>query len=268
VTATPFAYKHILSFDNVYTLKSSNNYIGLNNICIKESLVDINPGNSYLRRLRNNINTIIEEDFIQKKEGIMLITCFRFVSEMKSEAIRISNRYSKSIVLVISSNIYAYRNGIIYITQKNKNLQSLFNKFNGHIILIANRLTNRGINYTDTTYTKYITHQISLSSNNHTSFLQKCRIFGIRPEKVNPILYCIINDPTKTGYITKLKNKVYNLSNSLSQNTHNPEPALKTKITVRDLKTICKENNIKRYSKLIKEQLINLLQENNIDISN
>lgn len=261
VTATPF---YLFDFDNVVKLKPPSDYIGINNINIKETLVDKYPQNLYVTRLRNRVHSIIEEDFMKQTEGIMLITCFRFVTEMKYEALNLSSRYSDTVVIVITSKIFIYLNGAIYSTVKNTNLTKLFDKFKGHIILIANRLSNRGFNYTNSNYTKYITHQISVASNNYTSFIQKCRIFGNRPTETKPILYCIINDDTMFGsYINKLKSKVA----QISQPKVIENMPKQTKITVRELKHLCKQNNIKRYSKLKKSELLELLQEHQVDIN-
>lgn len=266
VTATPFRYKHILDFDNVVKLKPDSNYIGINNISIKQTFVDKFPELSYVSRLRNRIHTIIKEDFMKQPEGVMLITCFRFVRVMKYEALRLSSTYSDTVVIVITSKILIYLNGAIYSTRKNTNLQKLFDELKGRVILIANRLSNRGVNYTNSNYTKYITHQISMASNNHTNFIQKCRIFGIRPTKSNPILYCIINDTRMSSFVNKLKRKVEQVAQICQPDVIENIPKQK-KITVRELKQLCKQNHIKRYSKLRRNELLDLLQEHHVDLN-
>lgn len=263
VTATPFRYKRILDFDSVVKLKPNRNYIGINDICIKETFVDKFPEASYVQRLRDRICAIIDDDFMKRPEGVMLINCFRFVVEMKHEARRLSETYADTTVIVLSSNIHLFLNGEDYSTRKNTNLQTLFDGLKGRVILIANRLSNRGVNYTNSDYTKYITHQISMATSNHTSFIQKCRIFGIRPTKSNPILYCILNDTKHMLFVNKLKRRVANVSQAEYVIEEVPKPK---KITVRELKRVCKEHNIKRYSKLRKHELVHLLQERNIEI--
>lgn len=257
VTATPFSYNRMIELDDIVYINPKYNYIGLNNISIKEMILNTD--------IRSTMYNIIDDDFIKVSNGIMLITCFTFVSDMKYEARLVSEKYSNTLVFVISSMNYWYKNGVLHSFCKTINLQKLFDKFKGRVILFANRLANRGINYTNSTYTKNITHQISLASNNYTSFLQKCRIFGIRDNDCNPTLYCLVK-PKKTliSYIQILKDKMNNLPKNIEQISDEP---VNINITVKNLIKICKENNIKKYSQLRKTQLIQLLEENNINLN-
>lgn len=266
VTATPFRYQKSFKVDNMVVLKPRNNYVGLNDVEIKEMALFKNPEEPtsvYTTKLRMCINAIIAKDFIKKQAGIMLITCFRFVADMKSEAQRISIKHPTIPVVVLTTTSCVYLNGFVRMQMNEKNVQKLFDRFKNNVILIANRLSNRGVNYTDSSYTKHITHQISLSSNNYTSFIQKCRIFGTRPINSNkPVMYCIVND-NRIGYCEKLKTKLKEMTGKL---VITEEPPKASNLTVRILKQICRENKIKKYSKLRKEELIRILQEHNIAI--
>lgn len=270
VTATPFVFNKKFMLDNMSSIDIKENYIGINNVDITEiQVIKITEQHSYFTRLKECVYSIIANDFMLKQEGIMLITCFNKILDMKGEAGRISLIHPKAIVIVISSVIGVYINGVLRMKIKNKNLQKLFDHFRGHVILIANRLSNRGFNYTNSTYTKHLTHQISVSSDDHTNFLQKCRIFGLRPtDSVKPMLYCIVNKAEHIGYTNTLKNKINKISQKLNkkmeQEAKDETPSIK--LTIKVLKKMCKENKIKRYSKLRKQELVDLLENNGIKI--
>lgn len=63
-----------------------------------------------------------------------------------------------------------------------------------HIIFIANRLSNRGLSYVSSDYTRHLTYQITRVRTSITSFLQSLRILGIYNCKDNLNLELVIND--------------------------------------------------------------------------
>jgi hypothetical protein len=263
VTATPFRYtKNIDSenqIDKTIILKTDNNYVGLNDVNIIEIIAPPNIP------IKVHVHQIIRNDFMLKPSGIMLINCFPFVKTMKQRALEISTEHFNVPVVVISSNKYMYINGIVQILKIN-NIQKLFDQFNHyhHVIFIANRLSNRGINYTNSEYSRHVTHQISLQ-NNCTGFIQKCRIFGLRPDPTErPSIYCLVK---KQGYIMKLKDKIENITNKfLNNGQEHIIVSHYENLTVVQLKKMCKENQLTKYSKLKKAQLIELLTQHNIAV--
>ena len=258
VTATPFKYtKMQIKMDHIFALKARENYIGINDIHFKETYIS-KKATGYEGLVFHYILDVIRTDFIRVADSIMLITCFQKIVQMMDAGVAFSRRHPTIPVVVISSNIYIYKNGSIDKTIKNKNVQHLFDMFSGHIILIANRLSNRGINYTNSTYTRNITHQISISSKNFTSFIQKCRVLGTRPtEHIKPTLYCISDE---FNYRDRLMRQI----NCIVHNLENPIQKEKN-VSVVALKALCREHKIKGYSKLRKHQIIELLQQNNIN---
>jgi hypothetical protein len=267
VTATPFKYQTNIKYkkkfqvDEVIMIKPKNDsYLGINDVKIIEKILE--PTDS---KIFNEICNIINLDFNLKTEGIMLVTCFRFVSVMRSTALSLSLRYTRIPIIVLSTKTTVYLGGLTGVI-KDKNVKNIFDKFKkySHVIIIANRLSNRGINYTDSTYTKHITHQVLLASSNYTSFLQKCRIFGLRNQiTIQPVIYCLINNHKNLNFADKLKYKIQQLTNRLLIK----DDVKVKKVTIQNLKQICRENGIRGYSRLKKLELIELLEENLIDHS-
>jgi hypothetical protein len=265
VTATPFKYQTNLKYkskfevDEVIMLKPKNDsYLGVNDVKIIEKILPLPTTDS---NILNEICNIINFDFNLKSEGIMLLTCFRFVSVMRSSALSLSLRYTRIPIIVLSTKTTVYLGGLTGVIKDN-NVKNIFDKFKkySHVIIIANRLSNRGINYTDSTYTKHITHQVLLASSNYTSFLQKCRIFGLRNQiTIQPVIYCLVNNDKNLNFADKLKNKIQQLTNRL---LIKDEEVVKVKkvTTIQKLKQICRENGIRGYSGLKKLQLIELLE--------
>ena len=272
VTATPFQYlkankdnnesqksKSKFMIDNVITIPPPNNYVGLD----KVDIITVPESTTFAHSV-NNIKNILNTDFLKQKEGFMLINCFRFVADMKQVALTLSTQFHNVPFLVLSTQSYIYENG----TNKKynlKNIKSLIDGFNthSHIVVIANRLSLRGMNYTNSTYSRFITHQISIFNRNYTNFLQKCRIFGIRKEEQsNAKLYCLVKDNRQINFIERLKRKVSNLFKSSTIGIVEPKPK---KITVKELKELCRSHKIKGFSKLNKQGLIELLTTNGVD---
>lgn len=265
VTATPFKYQTNLKYkrkfevDEVIMLKPKNDsYLGINDVKIIEKILPLPTTDS---NILNEICNIINFDFNLKSEGIMLLTCFRFVSVMRSSALSLSLRYTRIPIIVLSTKTTVYLGGLTGVIKDN-NVKNIFDKFKkySHVIIIANRLSNRGINYTDSTYTRHITHQVLLASSNYTSFLQKCRIFGLRNQiTIQPVIYCLVNNDKNLNFADKLKNKIQQLTNRLLIKDQEVVKVKKV-TTIQKLKQICRENGIRGYSGLKKLQLIELLE--------
>jgi len=255
VTATPFPYERAFEVDGVCVIPPSSNYVGIHGVCIKEMHMSQDEA--------VNQSTIA---FLHEPQGVMLMTCFNRVVLMRNKALSLSLKHPAVPVVVLSTHIHVYINGAI--SQIKTHLVSrVFDELKDypHIILIANRLSNRGINYTDSTYTRTITHQLSNANTNYTSFIQKCRIFGNRSHPVNkPVLFCII-DERMPNFVNILKRRLDQLEERMTQKNitqgidENP-----AKITVAWLKKKCKKHEIRNYSRLNKAGLIQLLADHEI----
>lgn len=259
VTATPFIFNNKNNtnmIDNVIVVPPIDSYTGIHEV----EIIEIN---TQQLSVFNTIVKIIQHDFTKQQQGIMLITCFPFVVDMKSNALNLSTQFPTIPIIVVCTHTFVYVNGAINIYKQN-NIQKMFDLFGSHAIIIANRMANRGLNYTDSNFTRNITHQISFATNNYTSFIQKCRIFGTRPVGLpKPVIYCLINKPSLEGFKLRLFDKI----NQIKYITDTETPPVKqpvVKITVKLLRDTCKSNGIKKYSWLNKAELIQLLLNNNI----
>jgi hypothetical protein len=269
VTATPFIYGKKFEIDNIVKIKPKFNYIGMNQIKINTIKLNIaNPNAMTISQIKSNIQMkiidIVQQDFLTVKQGLMLINCFVKVSDMKHLASKLTVQYKKIPIIVFSTKTYMYLNGVLKDITKVTNIQRFTDEFANisHAIFIAGRLSNRGINYTNTTYSRCITHQISLGKGDYTNFIQKCRIFGNRSDSdsnsIRPTLYCMMIYKKQNNFVENLMKRFNSLENVQNQTQNQTK-------TLKQLKILCKENNIKKYSKLRKNEIIELLEMNNID---
>jgi hypothetical protein len=267
VTATPFIYASKFQTDQIIKLNPKWNYVGLNQIQMKEIRMYDAPTKSNIGR---KIRDIIRDDFICVKEGIMLINCFAKIIDMNELAFGLSYIFTKIPIIVFSNKTHMYLNGP-KIVSKVRNVQQFIDKFTNikHVIFIAGRLSSRGINYTNTDYSRYITHQISLGSDNYTNFIQKCRIFGNRNIQmkhadnsiIRPTIYCIITKHKHEKFVENLMLKVNMLDKMKISNLH----LSLRHYNVKELILLCKKNNIHNYSGLKKNEIIELLGNNKIE---
>jgi len=254
VTATPFIYKNFGIFNKIVKIKSSENYIGINKIKIIEVNIDKNLFINKYKETRE-----ITANFSTQSSGIMLINWANTVSDMKKMGLELTVAYPNIPGIVLSTTTFIYYDGKITHV-KVGNVQKLIQNYNNHthVIMIANRYSNRGINYTNTDYSRFITHQVSCENKNITNFIQKCRIFGNRTCAPQPILYCFTH---KGAYISKVK-KVINSMNNIELEDISEE----VKITKPQLIKLCKDHKIKGYSKLKKQEIIDLLKSRSVSI--
>lgn len=205
VTATPFSPEYKAYFDDVIIIPPKKEYISFDKLDIK-FIPDVED--EY-----KTMTDIIINDFLKQKQGILLITLHNRVSAMKTASHYLSSKlplFNVPIVM-LSSNI------ILHYNKKIKELpkMSISEIISGleehqHIIFIANRLASRGINYSDLTYTRHLTHQIIKSNNNKTNFIQRCRILGNKNGNEKFKLYCLGCDEE---YLSNIVGKIKELDN-------------------------------------------------------
>jgi len=173
VTATPFRYKPI--FDRIIRITSPEDYYGIEKV-------------NYLNKPYDECGTTdyvpIVDDFTANDGGILLISEFNFVSEMHSQAGILSLKFDLPI-LVLSTQKKIYRRGKSNMVSEN-NISKIIDSIpSKHIIVIANRMANRGLSFTSTDFRTHITHQVFGKWHSITSFLQKSRIFGVYKDQPN-----------------------------------------------------------------------------------
>lgn len=187
VTATPFPSGYKSYFDEIIVIPPKKEYISFDKLDIKFIPEVVNQNQT--------IMNIVSNDFMKKKQGIMLITLHNRIVNMVSTAYYLSRQPSLIDVPVV---ILSSKN-LLYYNKKTKELprMSIPEIISGlethqHIIFIANRLASRGINYSDLTYNRHLTHQLISQNDNKTNFIQRCRILGNKQgmkEKLK--LYCL-----------------------------------------------------------------------------
>lgn len=267
VTATPFIYIYgkKCEMDKIIKIKPQWNYVGMDQVKMnKVDLIENNSRNDIVMTIAD----IIRRDFLTANNGLMLVNCFAKIVDMKYLASILTAKYSKIPIIIFSTKTYIYLNGMLKETTKVKNIQKFTDELAKipHAIFIAGRLSSRGINYTNTSYSRYITHQISVGNGNYTSFIQKCRIFGNRniTDAERPSLYCLIINPKQTQFVEKLMER-FRTINSETLKTNIIQSSYFKK-TLKQLKIICKENKITKYSKLKKNEIIELLERNQVSV--
>lgn len=170
ITATPFKYLPI--FDNIIRIDTPTNYYGIQR-------VQLLPKNDYMS---------IVSDFISTSGGILLINDLSLVSEMNNAALELSNQCSLHIIVLstIKKHYFKGRSTIIRLNTIQAIIDSVPDK---HIIIIANRMANRGLSFTGSDFKRHITHQVFGNFPNITSFLQRSRIFGVYNDSPNLKMY-------------------------------------------------------------------------------
>jgi PHD/YefM family antitoxin component YafN of YafNO toxin-antitoxin module len=266
VTATPFKYVRKFKPDKVITIKASSEYIGIDKV---NMIPVIMPEQIDMQEISVEIKKILTEKFFIKEHGFMLINCFTRINQMINTATDLSLRYSNIPFIVLSTNTHIIINGETRIV-KTKNIQQLIDNFNNdrHIVIIANRLSNRGINYTNNDYSRHISDQISFGKGTYANFIQKCRIFGIHRNEIQednkPTIYCLSRQ-YEEFYIDKLKKRINYINKKLTE-VEVPKPIKEKKITVKQLKILCRANQVRGFSKLKRIELIELLTRHNINM--
>ena len=170
VTASPF---NSMRYDEVISITPDPLYYGAEKLFI-------NP-------IRHHQFMSLIHDFTQEDgPKMMLINKFTFLRDMKSCANILSHKYPTIPIIVLSSERTLYYNNTKTI--KHGSISSIIDLFinNDKIIFIANRLSNRGLSYTSSCYTRHLTHQITRVKSSPTSFVQGLRILGIYHD--HPIL--------------------------------------------------------------------------------
>lgn len=179
VTATPFINKYVNFFDKVEIMGRNADYCGLDSLTLREvpvidGVVDKNA---------------VIQDFLLRNNGMLLINRYVRVETMRSMALDISLNFTQIPVLLLTSDKGFYLNGV-HKTIIGKNISKILDMFNEypHLIIIANRLSTRGLSYNNSDYSRHITHQFSRCLS-ITGFLQKCRILGKYNDKPQLTMY-------------------------------------------------------------------------------
>jgi hypothetical protein len=206
VTATPFTKEYKNYFDEVIVIKPKDEYIGFDKLDIT-LIPDVDTID-----MQKHIINITNNDFMSAPKGILLINVHSRINKMKELCTTLSrkkNLVDVPIVMLSSNSILHYNN-------KTKDLKKMTVsqiisglEEHSHIILVANRLSTRGINFSNLTYDRHLTHQIIIQNQNKTNFIQRCRILGNKVGVKDKLkLYCLNCDELYFDEVLKRINKV------------------------------------------------------------
>jgi hypothetical protein len=228
ITATPFSPGYKSYFDEVIVIPPKKEYVGFDKLDIK-----------FIPDVQSEYETtmnIITTDFLTAKQGIMLITIHHRVSQMENYCRYLSNQSSLinvPIVMLSSKNVLYFNNKIKELSRMSISQIITGLQDHQHIIFIANRLATRGINYSDLTYSRHLTHQIIKKNDSKTNFIQRCRILGNKPGlKQNFKLYCFNCD---LNYFQNVLKKIHTIHKDINyfkfgHITNKPKPKPQPKL--------------------------------------
>jgi len=200
VTATPYISKYIGFFDRVIELNADDDYHGFANINIE-----------YLPQL--HMSDMVVTKFMQDtQQGLLLMNDLTKTDKMQLRCRRLSRIFKGVPFICLNSRKRLFMNGNESLLRKRSicHIIDIF-KTNPHIVIVANRLSLRGLSYTSSDYTRHITHQYSKykysDRRNLTNYIQKMRIFG--KYKNRPNLTLMVSEMCE-----KVVNKMINISNT------------------------------------------------------
>lgn len=166
ITATPFKYKPM--FHQIIRIQPSPNYYGLERVqLLPKTYIDSNT--DFLPIL---------QDFTSNNGGILLINEFSLIADMNKAALDLSRKCELHILVLSTVKIHYFKGKSFTI--RLDNIQAIIDSLPyKHIIIIANRMANRGLSFSSSDFKRHITHQVFGNFMHITSFLQKSRIFGV-----------------------------------------------------------------------------------------
>jgi hypothetical protein len=187
VTATP----RTLEYDNKIILKSDSNYYGLDKV---------------------NFKVVSEEHeavqkFLSGPSGMMLVNSIYAIADMQKFAKETSRTYPEIPVVMLSSERILYLRGAPKLLNRNKTISRIIDSLADypHVIFVAHRMSNRGLSYTSSDYSRHLTCQYT-RARNFTSFYQSLRLLGIY--KDDPTLTLYVNSDKQVARIERWKIRI------------------------------------------------------------
>ena len=188
VTATPSR----LEYNNKIVLKSDSNYHGLDNV---------------------NLSVVRDEHaavqkFLSGPRGMMLVNSIYTIADMQKFAKEISKTHPEVPIVMLSAERTLYIRGKSKSLNRIKTISGIIDTLDNypHIVFVAHRLSNRGLSYTSSDYSRHLTCQYTLAKN-FTSFYQSLRLLGIY--KDNPSLTLYVNSDKQVARIERWRNRIH-----------------------------------------------------------
>lgn len=174
VTATPDTLYKNLTFDETINLKPSPDYYGMSSLDLKVADPQEAIG-----------------EFLETPTGMMLCNHLVYVEEMTTFARDTATRLGNVPVVLLSDTRMVFTGSAALNIASMKSITSIIDSLSNiftHIIFVAHRLSNRGLSYTSSDFTRHLTHQYSRHKE-FTQFYQTLRILGIYTDKPRLTLY-------------------------------------------------------------------------------
>lgn len=192
ITATPFVKPYRGYFDVIIPLPPPPTYRGLTQI-------DAKLFSGFKQLLR---------DLVTVPTGLLLLNHLNLVTDMTKCAEILSRQYPSIPIVLLTVTKSIYRGGVKTRTRCASISKIIDRLGSGPCIVIANRMSSRGISFTSSDYSRHVTHQMIMSPTSMTSFLQKCRIFGVYAPGTKTTLY--VHQEKDLAFIEKVRNVLRN----------------------------------------------------------
>lgn len=190
VTATPFAMGNI--YDRIISIQRNPNYRGLEN---------------FTRNSTDSGEAVY--NFLNTGSGIMLLNEHCLISSMYSQAIELAVKHQGIPIVVLSSikSIMIFDKGWINTPGTGKTISQIIDHLysHTHIIIIADRLTSRGLSFVSSDYKRHLTAHFIARCTSSTSFIQKMRMSGIYADNQELVLTV---DPKIVHKIDRIDNDI------------------------------------------------------------
>jgi hypothetical protein len=167
ITATPY---NRMTYDRCIIVPRVANYYSVEDLTVSLTYTD------------DNTETV--ENFLKSNTGIMLINRYSYIGQMQHCAVTLARTFPQIPVVLLTSDKKIYLNNSVKILRY-KSISKIIDNLRDykHIIFVANRLSNRGLSYVSSDYTRHLTCQITRIRSNVTSFFQSLRILGVYNSK-------------------------------------------------------------------------------------
>ena len=182
ITATPYNYpkKFNCHFDRIIKIDKPENYYSIDNL-------KVNVNNDDYSAVRQFINA--------KGKGMLLINRYFSISQMRQLANFLSGHQSSVPIVLLTSEKRLYLGNTVK-NIKQQSISKIIDSLEQHskIIFIANRLSNRGLSYVSSDFSRHLTHQITRVKSTVGGFIQSLRILGIYNKDTPKLVLTIMEE--------------------------------------------------------------------------
>ena len=200
VTATPDSLMSNFDIQRTIVIPKDPNYYGLSELQLEVA----------------DDEFIAVDQFLSGPPGMMLVNSMYTVAEMEYFSRELSVRVQVPVVLLTSDKTL-FTNGMSKSLNYIKSISGVIDSLSEHkhIVFVANKLSNRGLSYTSSDYSRHLTAQYT-KVNRFTQFYQSLRILGIYRD--NPTLTLYLNSQSQLNKVKRYKRRNEQKLNKLQAN--------------------------------------------------